>query len=211
METRPAVLEAQRSGHAYVVSVSGTSGAGKSSVIDKAAALLGRATTLHFDDYVTLGNDIAEIKAWLDAGADVDAITTPGLVDDLRHLRAGEPIRLPNTGRRLEPADFIILEEPFGRSRSELSPLIDLAVFIDVPADVAMARRLLRDIDTSRDEPARLIGALDVQLKAYLAAGRDAYFAASGAARQSADLVLDGMQSMDALAATLVGEIDRRA
>lgn len=211
METKPAVLEAKRTGRAYVVSVSGTSGAGKSSVIDKAAALLASATTLHFDDYVTLGNDVAEIKAWLDAGADLDAIKTPGLADDLRHLRARQPIRLPSTGRRVESADFIILEEPFGRSRAELSPLIDLAVFIDVPADVAMARRLLREIDTWREEPAQLIGALELQLRAYLAAGRDAYFAASRAARQSADLVLDGMQGMDALAATLVGEIVRRA
>jgi uridine kinase len=208
METRPAVIETKR---AFVVSVSGTSGAGKSSVIEKTAALLASAITLHFDDYVTLGNDIAEIRAWVDAGADLDAIKTPGLADDLRKLRSREAIHLPNTGRRIEPADVIILEEPFGRSRGELSSLIDFAVFIDAPADVALTRRLLREIETWQEEPGRLIGALDIQLKAYLAAGRDAYLAASRAARESADLVLDGMHSVDELAATLVGEIVRRA
>lgn len=211
METRPAVIETKRGGKAFVVSVSGTSGAGKSSVIEKAAALLTSATTLHFDDYVTLGNDIAEIRAWVDAGADLDQIKTPGLADDLRRLSSRGAIRLPNTGRRIEPADFIILEEPFGRSRAELSSLIDFAVFIDAPVDVALARRLLREIETWQEEPARLIGALDIQLKAYLAAGRDAYLAASRVARDSADIVLDGMQPLKELAATLVGEIVRRA
>lgn len=196
---------------AFVVSVSGTSGAGKSSVIDKAAALLASASTLHFDDYVTLGNDIAEIRAWVDAGADLDAIQAPGLADDLRRLRAREAICLPGSGRRIEPADFIILEEPFGRSRGELSKLIDFAVFIDAPADVALARRLLREIETWGNDLPRLAGSLDTQLKAYLAAGRDAYLAASRAARGSADLVLDGMRGLDDLAAALVGEIVRRA
>jgi len=208
--TSLAAPDARRGGSAFVVSVSGTSGAGKSSLIEKAAARLASAATLHFDDYVTLGNDIAEIKAWVDGGADLDAITTPGLAENLRQLRARAAIRLPGSGRRIAPADIVILEEPFGRSRRELSALIDFAVFIETPADVALARRLVREIGAGREEPARLIGALDLQLKAYLAAGRDAYLAASRAARDSADLVLDGMRPVSELVETLVGEIIRR-
>jgi uridine kinase len=211
METTAAVPAVRRSLKAFVVSVSGTSGAGKTTVIEKAAALLPSVAVLRFDDYITLGNDIAQIRAWVDAGADLDEIKTPMLAVDLRKLSTGEAIRLPETGRRIEPADFIILEEPFGRSRLELSSLIDFAVFIEAPPDIALARRTLREIETWQEDPARLIGAISIQLQAFIAVGRDAYLAAARAARQSADVVLDGMQPIDALAAALVGEINRRA
>jgi uridine kinase len=211
METTATVPAVRRSLKAFVVSVSGTSGAGKTTVIEKAAALLPSVAVLRFDDYITLGNDIAQIRAWVDAGADLDEIKTPMLAVDLRKLSTGEAIRLPETGRRIEPADFIILEEPFGRSRLELSPLIDFAVFIEAPPDIALARRTLREIETWQEDPARLIGAISIQLQAFIAVGRDAYLAAARAARQSADIVLDGLQPIDALAAALVGEINRRA
>ena len=207
MPTRP-VIKSKTAGEAFVVSISGTSGAGKSSVIDKAAALLSSNCTLHFDDYVTLGQNIAQIRAWVDAGTNLDEIKTPGLADDLRSLRS----RMPTAGhRRIEPADFVILEEPFGRARAELSPLIDFAVFIDTPTDVALARRLLREIEAGRRDPASFVGNMEIQLDAYLAAGRDAYLAAGRVVRATADLVLDGMRKPDELAATLVGELLRRA
>jgi len=109
---------------------------------------------------------------WLDAGADLNEIKTPTLAVDLRKLSAGEAIRLPDTGRRIEPADFIILEEPFGRSRLELSSLIDFAVFIEAPPDIALARRTLREIETWQEDPARLIGAISIQLQAFIAVGK---------------------------------------
>jgi uridine kinase len=194
----------------FIVSISGTSGAGKSSVIQIAAGLLGDVTLVHFDDYVTLGNDIAEIRAWVDAGADLALIRTPALAHDLSQLRAGHPIRHPRTGKAVAPTPVILLEEPFGRSRPELSALIDLAVFIEAPADVALARRVLREIESWQAEPAALAGALDLQMRAYLAAGRDAYLAAAEAARDSSDLVFDGMQPVEALARRLAAEIAQR-
>jgi uridine kinase len=211
METTATVPAIRRDTKAFVVSVSGTSGAGKTTVMEKAAALLPSVAMLRFDDYITLGNDIAQIRAWIDAGADLNEIKTPTLAVDLRKLSAGEAIRLPDTGRRIEPADFIILEEPFGRSRLELSSLIDFAVFIEAPPDIALARRTLREIETWQEDPARLIGAISIQLQAFIAVGRDAYLAAARAARESADVILDGMQPIDTLAAALVGEINRRA
>lgn len=200
---RPSVLRP------LVVSVSGTSGAGKSAVIARTAALLGHVTCVHFDDYLTLGNDIVEIAAWVDAGADLSLIRTPELARDLIDLRAGRGIRHPRTGETVSPAPLILLEEPFGRSRPELSALIDLAVFIDAPADVALARRVLREIESWRAEPDALAGALDLQMRAYLAAGRDAYLAATTAARGSSDLVLDWTQPAEALAVRLANEIAR--
>jgi uridine kinase len=211
MDKRQAAAASGRNGSSFVIAVSGTSGAGKSSLISTAAALLSSAVRLHFDDYVTLGNDIAQIRAWIDAGASPDEIKTPVLAVDLRSLISGEPIRPPNAGHMVHPADYIMLEEPFGRSRLELAPFIDLTVFIDVPPDVALARRIIREIAAQQNGTEHLVGEIEGQLRAFLAIGRDAYLAAARAARESADIVLDGMLPIDELAAALVDEVRRRA
>lgn len=207
-ERRAAVC---KGGEAFVVAVSGTSGAGKTSLVDRASAMLASSTRLHFDDYVNLGNDIATIKSWLAGGADPNELRTPEFAADLRRLRAGETLNLPNDRGTVAAADIIIVEEPFGKSRLELAPLIDLAVHLDVPPDVALARRSLRLVEVeAADDPPQALDAVVGQLRAYLAAGRDAYLAAARAAHASADLVLDGMLPIEELAAALVAEIRRR-
>jgi len=199
-------------GAAYVVAVSGTSGAGKTTVVDQAAAMLANSARLQFDQYVTLGNDIATIKAWLARGADPNELKTPEFAADLRRLRARETVESSNGRGTVRPADVVIVEEPFGRTRLELAPLIDFAVHLDVPPDVALARRTLRLIEVeAASDPAHALDLVVGQLRAYLAAGRDAYSAAARAARDSADLVLDGMLPSQQLAAILVAEIRRRA
>jgi uridine kinase len=199
-----------RASRPFVVAVSGTSGGGKSTLIDNAAVLLGDATLLHFDDYWSANNDPAEILAWLGGGADPDEFKTPLLPADLRRLIAGEPVVTP-AGRAVEPAEFILLEEPFGRARGELSDLIDFAAHLHVPPDVALARRLIRSIE-AREPAARgeLVEYIHRELRVYIAAGREAYAAAERAAERAADLVLDGMRATDDLAATLVAEILQR-
>jgi uridine kinase len=211
MNKRQVATKSERSGSSFVIAVSGTSGAGKSSVIAITAELLTSAARLHFDDYVTLGNDIAQIRAWIDSGASPDEIKTPVLAVDLRTLISGEPIRPPNAGHMVHPADYIILEEPFGRSRRELASLIDLTVYIDVPPDVALARRITREIAAQQNGAEQLVAEIEGQLRAFLAIGRDAYLAAARAANKSADIVLDGMLPVNELAAAIVEEVRRRA
>lgn len=200
---------------AFVVAVSGTSGAGKSTIIEGLAARLGEATRLHFDEYLVLGNDVGEIVAWLAEGADPDRVETPELAADLARLVAGQPVARPGGGAAIRPAPFIIIEEPFGRARREIAPLIDFAVHLDVPLEIALGRRLLRAIHALpiADPPgghAELVADIEGQLLAFLAIGREAYLAADRAARGAADLVLDGLQPPDALVVRLVSELDRR-
>jgi uridine kinase len=196
---------------AFVVTVSGTSGGGKTSVVNRVVALLNDAVVLHFDDYVAINNNAADIRVWLEGGANPDEFKTPRLPVDLRKLMAGEAISLPGDRGVLGPAEFIIIEEPFGRSRSELAPLVDFAAHLDVPADVALARRIIREIESQQPLGAEaLIKYVRHELETYLAAGREAYAAAERAAKQSADVVLDGLRSVDELAAEIVTEIHRR-
>jgi uridine kinase len=196
---------------AFVVVVSGTSGGGKTALVDKAATLLQNAIRLYFDDYISVSNNPVDIRGWLETGANPDAFKTPQLVIDLRKLISGEFIGLPNDRGFVAPAAFILVEDPFGRSRTEMAPLIDFAAYLDVPEDVALARRIIRGIEERKLPPEELLAHICLDLKTYLAAGREAYAAAGHAAKNSADLVLDGLRSLDVLASDLVTEIRRRS
>jgi uridine kinase len=198
-------------GQVFVIAVSGTSGAGKTAVVNRVAALLGNVVLLHFDDYVVINNNAADIRVWLEGGASPDEFKTPRLPGDLRKLIAGEIVQLQDDRGLLEPAEFILIEEPFGRSRSEIGSLIAFAVHLDVPADVAIARRIIRAIEAQPPpEDEAMVRYVHHELKTYLAAGREAYIAAESAAIQAADMVLDGLQSVDEIAAEIVTEIHRR-
>lgn len=202
----------ESAGRPFVVAVSGTSGGGKTTLVLKVAALLGGAARLHFDDYVSVNNDPAAIRAWLEGGANPDEFKTPQLPTDLRRLISGESVLLPNDRGAVESAEFILIEEPFGRSRAELSPLVDFAAHLHVPADIALARRIVRTIEAQeeRRESGELIEHIHRELKTYIAAGREAYDAAERAATRAADIVLDGLRPTEELAAELVSEIQRR-
>jgi uridine kinase len=128
------------------VVISGTSGAGKTSLVRKTAALLGEAVCLHFDDYKPVSMYPADLTAWVASGSNPNEWRTPQLADDLRALRSGCPISVPGSAERTEPKPYIVLEDPFGRAREEMASSIDFAAYIDVPLDVAMARKLRREV-----------------------------------------------------------------
>jgi uridine kinase len=180
-------------------------------LIERMADRLGNAARLHFDHYVMLGNDIGDIAAWLEAGVDPNAVETPQFAADLERLRRRQSVQLPQDHGSVEPADFVILEEPFGRSRDVMAPMIDLAVHIAIPHDVAMARRLLRTVGLrpQMGDPG-LIDELEEQLRAFLAGGRDIYLALDIQAQAGADLVLDGLRPVEALADDLMAAIAAR-
>ena len=49
-----------------------------------------------------------------------------------------------------ETSELIVFEYPFGRMNKTLDPLIDIAVFLNVPLDVSMARRTRRELKTNK-------------------------------------------------------------
>jgi len=181
---------------AYVVAVSGMSGAGKSSVIRRAVEILGDAAALFFDDYVASSSYPPDLKEWVEHGANVDEWKTPVMAADLRKLRDSA-------------VAVILIEEPFGKLRGEMTPLIDLAVHIEVPADVLLARRLLRRIEEERDA-AELIDRLHLDMTRHLTLGRELDALGAAAARGAADVVVDGTKRVNEIAEEIVGEIRRR-
>lgn len=189
-----------------IVAVSGTSGAGKSTLMRHLAQLHGSASLLHFDDYIELGTDTDSIQSWVEAGAPADEIKTPQLAEDLHNLRAGRTVQPPGRASAAISAELILLEEPFGRARRTVAPLIDLALHLELPADIALARRSLRRAqavsETSEpDHHAAVLQDLAAQFEAYLGPQRQAYRLAEAQARAVADLILDGLRPLPQLVA----------
>jgi uridine kinase len=190
----------------FITAISGTSGGGKTTLADNTAALLERAMCLYFDDYLAVTNDPVDIRGWLNAGAKPDEFKTPRLASDLQKLAAGESIRPADGGL----AEHVLVEDPFGRSRAETAPFVDFVAYLDLPPDIALARRVIRAIKERRREPEALLAHIHGDLMTYLMAGREAYTAASRAARESADLILDGTRPAQELAAELAAAIRQR-
>ncbi len=197
----------------YIVAISGTSGSGKTSLVNAVAESLGEAVHLHFDDYATVSSYPQDMRAWIDAGADPAEWRTPKLGDDLRALKSGRAIKAPG-GSRIDAAPYAVLEEPFGRARPDVADLVDFVAFVDVPLEIALARRLLRDFDDGAPRQAegytrRLYGFLST----YVAVYRDAYVEGVRLARETCDIEVDGMKSVEEIAEeiTLAARVSRRA
>ena len=129
-----------------VVGVSAVGGGGKTEVTRRLAEVLGDAVALHFDDYDDTNVHPGDLQRWSADGANYDAYQTPVFSCHLQALKAGKSIRYPIGGKTVGPSRYVVADAPLGRAHSDSGRFIDLMVFIDTPLDVAMARRVLRDI-----------------------------------------------------------------
>ncbi len=199
----------------YVVAFSGTSGAGKSALMRHVQQAHGDCAILHFDDYISLGTDLEDIQAWVASGAPADAIETPQLPLDLTRLVAKQAVTPPGREKPIEPAQLILLEDPFGRARSAIRPHIDHALHLELPHDLALARRSLRTIHALTDgeapdtDPLKVLDNLKAQFDAYLGPGRLAYQLAEAQARAVSDLILDARKPLATLTTEALASIKR--
>ena len=77
-------------------------------------------------------------------------------------------------------------------------------VFIATPLDIAMARKLLRDITTHAEKGAENpVKCLNAHLSSYLNGGRLLFLELENQIKVNCDIVLDGRLTVDELAATI--------
>ena len=101
-----------------------------------------------------------------------------------------------------------------------MASLIDFVAVIDIPLEIALARRLLRNlgfiplegIEKATKEQmvegfVQVVTSLKNSLNEYLCAGRDVYIAVQKQAKENCDLVLDGFLSVDELTQQLVSAV----
>jgi uridine kinase len=173
-------------------------GGGKSTLVASLAAELGdAASTVHFDHYERVTEQPVEaVRRWMAAGADPDALTIPGLAEDLEALKSGRMVTDPLTRAHVPARRVVLFETQFGRRHAASGRHIDLLIWIDTPLDVALARKLRQLAGAAAAQGAREAAAFAAWLPAYL----DNYLglvekllrSQRETVRPQADLILDG-------------------
>ncbi|HPA18370.1 MAG TPA: uridine kinase [Verrucomicrobiae bacterium] len=144
-----------------IIGIAGGTGAGKSWLADYLARYLrGSTTRLQEDWYYRDRSGLSEEEILRVNFDHPSAIDAPGLIKDVDSLRAGRTILAPQydyaTHSRtqatvaVESAPVILLEGLFVLHRPALRRRIGIRVFVDVPADIRLIRRIRRDTEIRR-------------------------------------------------------------
>jgi len=201
---------------AYVVAIGGISGSGKTVVVERVAEMLGDAVTFYYDNYPH--ETPSDGYKWLKEGLDLNLIRTPQFTKDLHLLKSGKSVTPPmiregrERGMVVKSATFIVVEEPFARARKEVSGLIDLAVYINVPFEIALGRKWLREFPSYANALKErgefnydnFMNFIVTEMFFYLLNRRDEYVSWHNQALKNCDFVLDGMKSIDTMAEEVV-------
>jgi len=116
----------------YVICISAMSGGGKTALAHCLRDRLANSVSLHFDDY-EYPKEPEDVGAWAKDGCSPDAWDLTPLEEDIKKALSSDH-------------DYLILDCFFGRNPAySIAQYMDLAVWIDTPPDIALARRTLRD------------------------------------------------------------------
>ncbi len=189
-----------------VVGITAVGGGGKTVAARGLAGVLSDAVAIHFDDYEETNVYPADLHRWFADGADYDAYETPLFTRHLRALKAGHRVLYPIGGTVVGPARCVVADAPLGRAHSASGRLIDLLIFIDTPLDVAMARRILRDIELAAEPLRHVMG----ELAGYEARARPIYEHFQERMRADADLIIAGTPGIDLVVERIRSEVESR-
>lgn len=142
----------------YIIGISGLSGSGKSSISKVIRDRFpGEVCTLEHDMYYFGKAQCPAIKNY----DHPDALETSLLISHINELRSNRAVERPIYDFRIsdrvsrtvcvEPRPILIVEGLLLFCIPEVMPLLDLRIFVDVPLDQAIIRRIKRDhIDRGR-------------------------------------------------------------
>jgi uridine kinase len=175
----------------FVIAISAVSGGGKTTAIQLLNKQLTNSTALFFDEYDFEGPD--NFIDWVRRGGNYNEWKLQPLINDLITI-------FDNKDQCFE---YILLDYPFAYLNNEMKAYIDLAIFIDTPLDVAMARRILRDqINITAEE-------ITIDMKSYLSGAREAYVAMLNIVKPNSDIVIDGLQEKEILVREIMKTIKK--
>lgn len=182
-----------------IVGISGISGSGKTALTHALGNML-NATTVFWDNYDIISEEPKDYIKWFNTSRDYSEWNYDALASVLKQLKSGQKVICPATQNELIPTDYIIFDAPLGRKHPATGQYIDHSIFLNTPLDVALARRVLRDF---RDKSnSAIIESLDT----YLNVTRPLYTIHYDETEKF-DCMLDGNQSVNELAATVVNQL----
>ena len=165
-----------------IIAIGAVTAGGKTTVVNAVKDRLPRTSSLHFDNYSFEG----EVE-----GADVHVWDLSPLKTDIdKIVRSGE-------------YDCLLLDYPFAYQHQMIKPYLDCCIFIDTPLDIAMARRILRDMrEATSDEICN-------EMDTYLKYARTAYIQMVKNHLATCDYVIDGAKELESIINETVEIISR--
>lgn len=173
-----------------ILGIGGISAAGKTTLCNALGKALD-ATVILWDVYEKISKEPENYFEWFQANRDYSVWKYDALAKALDMLKAGKSIICPATGKNLNPTKYVVFEAPLARKHYQTGQYIDFLIFLDTPPDIALARRLLRELQANKN-------AEDIkkELKNYLIFERPLYLW-SHEANHQADLIVDGCLPLD--------------
>ena len=193
-----------------VICVSGIIASGKTSLIKKLSELLNDAISLLWDDYDHLLKlDFDDRFKWMQEGPDFNKWRTEEFVEDIRSLIKGKSIKHPISKKVIHPAKYIIIEDPTGRIRNVMSKIIDFLIFIEVPYEISLVRLINRELNNTQrwGNSDQMIIFFKQFMSDYLPFYYPMYKYVEERVRKDADLIVNGLQSVDEIAEKVVSRL----
>ncbi len=160
-----------------IIAIAAVTAGGKTTIVNELKKYIPNTQSLHFDEYSFEG-EVDDFYAWTIQGADYSVWNLSPLIKDICEIKNNSE------------CDYLLLDYPFGYCHEALREYIDCAIFIDIPLDIAMARRVLRDMkDATGDE-------IRKDLEMYLEYARVAYVQMLKDVLPSSDYVIDGTKDL---------------
>jgi uridine kinase len=187
----------------FTIGICGGTGSGKSTFTRKLLQQLHpqQVDVLRHDCYYRDLSHLAETERWVANFDHPDSLETDLLVQHLLALQQGQAVEEPTyiyaqsvrgpQTRRVEPRPVLLVEGILLFADAGLRQCLDLKVFVDAPADLRLARRLLRD-PVERNIPMEFI------VKQYLETVRPMHEAFVEPSKQYADMILSGVSEQEA-------------
>lgn len=197
-----------------IIAVAAPVGGGKTSYVREIANTLKNASIISYDHYENLTEKPVEsIMEWLRNGGDFNDFEFRNLAEDLKKLKNNETVTDPVTRSQIFPEKYIIFEMPLGKAHSKTAVYIDLLIWIDLPPDVALARKikeftesfLIKDGDYRNS-----ILWLDNYLANYLYITREVLKIQREKVSPEADIIIDGEKDFKEMIQYCVKEIRKK-